>query len=169
MGEKQSANHRKGRILRYTNPKESSKRCEVVLPSISFFSPVSEDRLWWPVRTLKWYIRKYSPCQQSKQLFISLVTPHSPVFPGTISRWIVQCIRAGALKLFFSVSTIPAWNLRSSTSRALIIPKSTITWGQRAFAHAGPYLWNSLLEDIKNCKSSESFKNHLKTYLFTHC
>ena len=84
---------------------------------------------------------------------------------------IFHCVQGSAPQYNISLvhPYIPARNLRSSTSRALIIPKSTKTWGQRAFAHAGPYLWNSLPEDIKNCKSSESFKNHLKTYLFTHC
>ena len=84
---------------------------------------------------------------------------------------IFHCVQGSAPQYNISLvhPYIPARNLRSSTSRALIIPKSTKTWGERAFAHAGPYLWNSLPEDIKNCKSSESFKNHLKTYLFTHC
>ena len=84
---------------------------------------------------------------------------------------IFHCVQGSAPQYNISLvhPYIPARNLRSSTSRALIIPKSTKTWGQRAFAHAGPYLWNSLPEDIKNCKSSESFKNHLKTYPFTHC
>ena len=40
------------------NPKESSKRCEIVLPSISSFSSISEDHLWCPVRKLKWYISR---------------------------------------------------------------------------------------------------------------
>ena len=84
---------------------------------------------------------------------------------------IFHCVQGSAPQYNISLvhPYIPARNLRSSTSRALIIPKSTKTWGQRAFAHAGPYLWNSLPEDIKNCKSSESFKNQLKNYLFTHC
>ena len=84
---------------------------------------------------------------------------------------IFHCVQGSAPQYNISLvhPYIPARNLRSSTSRALIIPKSTKTWGQRAFAHAEPYLWNSLPEDIKNCKSSESFKNHLKTYLFIHC
>ena len=80
------------------NPKESLKRCEIVLP----FSSISEDHLWCPVRKLKWYISRKYP--QSKQLFISLVTPQ--IVQCSLASWIVQCIRAGALKALFSVSTV---------------------------------------------------------------
>ena len=38
-------------------------------------------------------------------------------------------------------------------------------WGERAFAHAGPALWNSLPQELKDSNSSTSFKCNLKTHL----
>ena len=60
----------------------------------------------------------------------------------------------------------PVRSLRSSNSGSLVIPKFATTWGTRAFAHAGPTLWNNLPSVIKNCSSSDSFKSGLKTHLF---
>ena len=39
-------------------------------------------------------------------------------------------------------------------------------WGERIFAHAGPLLWNTLPQWIKNSSSAEVLKNNLKKYLF---
>ena len=60
----------------------------------------------------------------------------------------------------------PVTSLRSSNSGYLVVPKSTKTWGERAFAHAGPTLWNKLPLVIKNSMSPDSFKCNLKTHLF---
>ena len=57
--------------------------------------------------------------------------------------------------------------LRSSNSGLLHIPLSKKSWGERAFAHAGPALWNSLPQELKNSNSSASFKGNLKSHLFT--
>ena len=60
----------------------------------------------------------------------------------------------------------PARTLRSSQSGLLQIPLSKKSWGDRAFAHAGPALWNSLPQGLKNSNSLTSFKGNLKTHLF---
>ena len=60
----------------------------------------------------------------------------------------------------------PVRSLRSSNSGSLVVPKSTKTWGERAFAHAGPALWNKLPLVIKNSMSPDTFKSNLKTHLF---
>ena len=54
----------------------------------------------------------------------------------------------------------------SSNSGLLQIPLSKKSWGERAFAHAGPALWNSLPQELKDSNSSTSFKCNLKTHLF---
>ena len=41
-----------------------------------------------------------------------------------------------------------------------------VSYGQRAFSYAGPELWNTLPEHIKNSKSVNDFKKKLKTYFF---
>ena len=60
----------------------------------------------------------------------------------------------------------PTRTLRSSNSGLLQIPLSKKSWGERAFAHAGPALWNSLPQELKDLNSSTSFKCNLKTHLF---
>ena len=60
----------------------------------------------------------------------------------------------------------PARSLRSSTSSSLVPLKVSKTWGERSFVYSSPNLWNRLPEHIKLCLTSESFKSHLKTFLF---
>ena len=60
----------------------------------------------------------------------------------------------------------PTRTLRSSDSGLLQIPLSKKTWRERAFAHAGPALWNSLPQELKNSNSLATFKSNLKSYLF---
>ena len=59
------------------------------------------------------------------------------------------------------------YQLRSGKNDLLFVPPSSRkTFGDRAFAHAGPTLWNSLPLTLRLQPTVESFKNHLKTYLF---
>ena len=76
---------------------------------------------------------------------------------------VFHCVRGSAPHYNISLlqNYIPKRQLRSSNSCFLVVPRSTKTWGERAFAHAGPSLWNSL-----NCTSLDSFKSQLKTLLF---
>ena len=60
----------------------------------------------------------------------------------------------------------PVRSLRSADSGFLVIPACNKSWGERAFARAGPSLWNSLPPHLRNTSSKESFKIELKTYLF---
>ena len=52
------------------------------------------------------------------------------------------------------------------TSTMCIFSVHTKTYGQRAFAHFRPTLWNNLSEAIRNSDSALSFKSALKPYLF---
>ncbi len=62
----------------------------------------------------------------------------------------------------------PSRGLRSDNKMLLDIPKSSlVTYGDRAFANAAPKLWNSLPTNIRLASSLTTFKNHLKTYLFS--
>ena len=57
--------------------------------------------------------------------------------------------------------------LRSNDQGLLLIPKTrAMTLRHRAFAHAGPSTWNKLPYNIRNIKSIENFKSHLKTFVF---
>jgi Reverse transcriptase (RNA-dependent DNA polymerase) len=61
------------------------------------------------------------------------------------------------------------YNLRSADRDVLTVPRYKLkTYGARAFAVAGPTLWNSLPDSLRNFNlSSSSFKHNLKTFLFS--
>ena len=64
---------------------------------------------------------------------------------------------------FFSSS----YSLRSCSNKLLQVPRSNLkSYGDRRFSFAGPKLWNSLPASLRNADSLNSFKKHLKTYLF---
>ena len=49
----------------------------------------------------------------------------------------------------------------------LQVPKTKLkSYGDRRFSIAGPKLWNSIHASLRNTDSLNSFKKHLKTYLF---
>ena len=60
----------------------------------------------------------------------------------------------------------PARPLRSSNKWLLPEPKTKKKYGDRAFSVAGPKLWNTLPDDLKNAPSVDSFKKALKTFYF---
>ena len=62
---------------------------------------------------------------------------------------------------------VPTRTLRSSNEGFLRVPRCNLrTYGDRAFSHIAPTLWNSLPEDMRTCKSLNTFKSQLKTFLF---
>ena len=62
---------------------------------------------------------------------------------------------------------IGCYSLRSNEQNLLIVPKKMRkTFGDRAFAKAGPFLWNELPADIREASTVETFKSRLKTFLF---
>ena len=52
-----------------------------------------------------------------------------------------------------------AYRLEPKTTR-------TITYGDRAFSAAAPFLWNKLPKDVRLTTKIEPFKSKIKTYLF---
>ena len=58
--------------------------------------------------------------------------------------------------------------LRSATRGQLEQPRSSSCWGDRAFSHAAPFLWNKLPFAIKEKPTLSSFKSSLKTFIFNH-
>ena len=50
------------------------------------------------------------------------------------------------------------YSLRSDSETVLVIPKVTRkTFGDRAFFHAGPTVWNALPSSLRNCRNIDSF------------
>ena len=61
----------------------------------------------------------------------------------------------------------PVRTLRSNVSTILHrTTVNTVTYGERAFSHAAPELWNELPSRIRNSDTLDSFKKSLKTHLF---
>ena len=50
--------------------------------------------------------------------------------------------------------------------QALQIPRIKHSWGERAFSHVGPKIWNSLPMSLRNASSLNEFKSNLKSFLF---
>jgi len=67
------------------------------------------------------------------------------------------------------VSTVPGLqHLRSASHRQLIVPHVRhSTFGARAFAIAGPTVWNSLPDSLRDpAVGPDQFRRDLKTHLF---
>lgn len=61
----------------------------------------------------------------------------------------------------------PTRALRSSNDLSLVVPRTrTVTFGNRSFSHAAPFLWNALPDAIRSSSSLDIFRKHLKTHLF---
>ena len=60
-----------------------------------------------------------------------------------------------------------SYSLRSCSNKLLQVPRSKLkSYGDRRFSIAGPKLWNSIPASLRKTDSLNSFKKHLKTYLF---
>ena len=58
--------------------------------------------------------------------------------------------------------------LRSATQQLMVVPQHRLTTvGRRAFAVHGPMVWNSLPDDLRAQQDYESFRQSLKTWLFS--
>ena len=103
------------------NQSESSGTVEIVLKSLKEFSSIVEDKVWCPVRALKWYVDKTRGIRNDHdQLFLISRQPFSPASRETISRWIVEAIRAAGSEALLSEDPPKAHDTRSiSTSWAL--------------------------------------------------
>ena len=69
------------------------------------------------------------------------------------------------LSSLLHLSNIPR-QLRSSVSQQLIVPKTKLNLGKRAFSVAAPRVWNELPIALKTSETIAIFRKKLKTYLF---
>ena len=72
------------------------------------------------------------------------------------------------LSSLVSVKSKSYYSLRSNSSTLLDAPKGKmlVTLGGRSFQAAVPQLWNALPPNLRDVTSVETFKRHLKTFLF---
>ena len=70
-------------------------------------------------------------------------------------------------ELIISSSTIAQWHdLRSSSQQVLIVPRHRTHFSEKAFAVAGPTLWNLLPVEVWNAPTLMTFRHRLKEHLF---
>jgi len=60
----------------------------------------------------------------------------------------------------------PTNSTRSSASHLLSLPRHNVSFGTRTFRISAPKIWNSLLHQILQSQTLDSFRRHLKTYYF---
>ena len=58
-------------------------------------------------------------------------------------------------------------SIRRDHTLELVVPRTRSKAGDRAFACAGPRLWNALPVDIRKTGSLDCFKSHLKHFFFS--
>jgi len=57
--------------------------------------------------------------------------------------------------------------LRSQNTQLLVVPKMrTTAYGNICFSYAAPSLWNAMSADIRESKTTETFKKRLKHIIF---
>ncbi|PIK61248.1 hypothetical protein BSL78_01807 [Apostichopus japonicus] len=67
---------------------------DIFIPEIKSLSSIAEDKLWCPVRALKWYLNKTQHLRgTTTTLFILPRAPYSAASKDTISRWLAEIIR----------------------------------------------------------------------------
>ena len=98
------------------NQTASSGSVEIFLPSLATFSSVPEDKLWCPVRALKWYLKRTCELRSSSDLFVTTTAPHRAASKDTISRWLVECIKLSG------EDSLRVGPVRAHDTRSLSIP-----------------------------------------------
>ena len=104
---------------------------EIFLPTISSFSSVEEDKVWCPVRALKWYVNRTKLRRSSSSLFVATITPHKGVATSTLAGWLVECIKlAGADAIL--TDRVRAHDTRAVSSSWVLIIGASLMEIQRA-------------------------------------
>ena len=62
---------------------------------------------------------------------------------------------------------VPSRPLRSSGTGLLAVPRIKTKYGEAAFCHYATNSWNKLPEHIRSAPTLLTFKNRLKTFMFT--
>ena len=81
------------------------------------------------------------------------------------------CLNCECMPSYLSsllVSYEPSRSLRSQDAALLTVPRYSLeSFGRRSFSVFAPSLWNSLPLSLRQLSTLDSFKKHLKTYLFS--
>ena len=89
---------------------------------------------------------------------------------GKVSQWLSNDASRYLTDYCTPVSdTVFRKRLRSASSHQVSVPRYRLSmYGRRAFSVAGPTVWNSLPEDMRDPECSvDSYRQSLKTFLFS--
>jgi len=111
---------------------------------------------------------KHQPEQLCNRLKYILYT-HISYHHHTISSKFAMVPRTHISHLITPSDVASRLRLHSANRHQLIIPRCRLNiYGRRAFSIAGPTVWNSLPDDLRDpACGSDSFKQFLKTNLFS--
>ena len=115
----------------------SSPVVEIFLPKISSISAMEDDKLWCPVRALKWYVNRTEKGRTSSSLFVAPVAPFGAVSSTILSKCLVECIKMAGPEAIFSDKVRAHDTKALSTFRALFIGASVTDIVKAA------YWWNA--------------------------
>ena len=80
---------------------------------------------------------------------------------GKASQYLVDCCTP-------VTDVVGRQRLESATQQLMLVPRHRLsTVGHRAFTVHGPMVWNSLPDDLRTQQDYESFRQGLKTWLFS--
>ena len=131
-----------GHLRRLQQVQNTAARIVKRPPSRAHITPILQELHWLPV--------------------------HQRIVHKTLSH-VFRCINGSApLYLMKLLRTYkPVRHLRSSAKLLLQVPRcNKRKSGERAFAYAGPKLWNDLPDELRMAPSVQTFKSQLKTLLF---
>ena len=81
------------------------------------------------------------------------------VHTGRAPSYLRSCVTASA-----GMTSRP--RLRSASSQRYERQRTRLKFGERSFSCAGPRAWNSLPSSLHQLTDADTFKRHLKTFLF---
>ena len=116
---------------------------------MSSFSSVEADKVWCPVRALKWYLDRTKDNRSSTSLFVSSIEPFKAISKASISRWLVECITmagpealvSGRLRAHDTRSVSSSWALFNGASLKDIQQRLTGLSLTRSFRVISRMLW----------------------------
>ena len=120
----------------------AAARVTCLLPRFAHITPVLVDLHWLPIKyriEFKIALLVYKALNEMSPIYISELLVLKPSGP---------------------------YQLRSDKQQFLLVPRTKTKFGDRAFASAGPKVWNSLPLTVRLSKNINTFKVELKTYLF---
>ena len=101
------------------------------------------------------------------------LTPLAPKFPNfaiqvtQVHKSLIGHSPAYISDLLTSAADVPGRPaLRTASRGDFIVPRTNQKNADRAFCVAAPRVWNRLPADLRQLRSTQTFRRHLKTFLF---